>query len=142
MSEGPGGWASPSGGDGWGSPAGEPAPGPQPVPAQPAPLGAPPGYGPPPVAWGAAGSAPAWGGGPTWTAPSGPDAGWRPPPKPGVVPLRPLNLGEPDRRLGADHAAEPPRAVRPVGRGHGRGVPALDGAAGARAAAAGRGPAG
>ena len=74
------GWAAPAG---WGGPT-QPAP---PSPGQPSPP--PPAYGqpsPPPPAYG---QAPVYGGGPY--------GGWAPRPpvsKPGVVPLRPLGLGE------------------------------------------------
>lgn len=50
-----------------------------PGPAQPAPGGPPPGWGPTPGGW-------AGPGGPGWSPP--------PPPKPGVIPLRPLGVGE------------------------------------------------
>ena len=59
----------------WGLPSGAPSAAPTPAPA----MGAIPGMAAPPSAWGPAGP----GGSP-----------WRPPPKPGVVPLRPLGLGE------------------------------------------------
>ena len=75
--------ASPPGG-GWG------APGDWAGPSGPSGAGAPPGGGPPPPGWGAGGPAPGWGAG-------GPAPGWGHRPaaaKPGIIPLRPLALGE------------------------------------------------
>src|SRR5687767_4983300 len=76
---------------------GQPPQGQTPPPGPPA-APVPPGWAPvqPPAApgWGQAAqppAAPGWGQAPGWsTAPPG----WAPPPKPGVIPLRPLGVGE------------------------------------------------
>ena len=105
MSDTPG-WTSPGRPEGEDVPApgntgGAPVAGPSPTPSgwtpapgwssqQPPayPAAAPPGP-PPPPGYGGAGS-PGWGSGPGW----GPPPGWQPDVKPGIVPLRPLGLGE------------------------------------------------
>jgi hypothetical protein len=101
MSDTPG-WTSPGRSDGEevSSPGVSPAPPPgwtpapgwssqQPpaYPSAPPPPGA-PGAGPPPGYGGSTGGG--WGSGPGW----GPPPGWQPDVKPGIVPLRPLGLGE------------------------------------------------
>jgi hypothetical protein len=77
----------PSGG--WASPGGDPPA--QAPPAPPAPSGPAPSPGPPMPSYGA--SAPGWSA-PAWNAPPGWGQPRPPEPKPGVVPLRPLGLGE------------------------------------------------
>lgn len=88
---------------GWASPARQPAPGPgsqpvpqdtPPAPAQPSAAPQPPGYGPGPTAPGYYG--PGYAGPGYANAPGyGPPGGYRPPAaQPGIVPLRPLGLGE------------------------------------------------
>lgn len=84
-------------GAGWTSPGGQSGAGAQPLPASPPPGPQPPGSQPPgpqgpPVSLDKSQVPPAWQGQAGWGAP-----GWGPPPegpRPGVVPLRPLGLGE------------------------------------------------
>lgn len=57
----------------------------------------PPGPGrdtPTPPQWGQPPPSPQWGQGPPQWGPPQPGYGWAPPPKPGIVPLRPLGVGE------------------------------------------------
>ncbi|MEJ2579110.1 MAG: hypothetical protein P8Z68_08440 [Kineosporiaceae bacterium] len=82
-------------------PGGAPAPTHPPMPGYGPPAAPPPqpGYGEAP-AWGPPpqpgyGAAPEWGGPAPWgAAPTAPPATWQPPSKPGIVPLRPIALGE------------------------------------------------
>jgi hypothetical protein len=69
--------------DGWSAPSGPPPS--APTPPQAAEWQAPPGWGAQPTGWGAQPTAP---GQPAWGAPRPPE------PRPGVIPLRPLGLGE------------------------------------------------
>ncbi|MFC8191151.1 glycerophosphoryl diester phosphodiesterase membrane domain-containing protein [Cellulomonas sp. NPDC057328] len=106
-------WVSPSAGRPGTAPEAAPgaAPGatPDPAPA-PTPGPVPPPAPPSPVGWGSPASSPGWGApaappaapwgqqppaGPAGPAPAGPPGPWRPAPlQPGIVPLRPLGLGE------------------------------------------------
>lgn len=90
MSDAPG-WASPSPGEAPGGPGGPGAPGGPPGWSAPSPQPPPPSW--PPAGYGGAPPMPGYGGAPPvpgWGAGWGPP----PPPKPGVVPLRPLGVGE------------------------------------------------
>jgi hypothetical protein len=92
---GPTSWESPSGGGeptpgqppAWGQPGQQPGWGQPPAGGQPPGWGGQPGWGQPP-AWGQSGQQPGWG------APPGAVGPWAMQAKPGIIPLRPLYLGE------------------------------------------------
>ncbi|MDI2131444.1 hypothetical protein [Yinghuangia seranimata] len=105
----PPGWSpqQPPAAPGWGAPGGQQQAPPGWSPQQPPSA---PGWGtPPPSGWGAPGGTPGWGappppqtpmhgwgapGGPAWGAPQGWQGPYLPAAKPGIIPLRPLGVGE------------------------------------------------